>query len=53
MKAACGLYDQLGCRRCPHDDLRAADILGLTAGVGEVGVGEVKVSAVRLDRAST
>jgi GNAT superfamily N-acetyltransferase len=44
MKAACGIYEQMGFRRCPQYDVRAADILGLDAGVGEV-----KVIAYRLD----
>jgi predicted N-acetyltransferase YhbS len=44
MQAACGIYEQMGFRRCPHYDLRAADIMGLDAGVGEV-----QVIAYRLD----
>jgi predicted N-acetyltransferase YhbS len=47
MKAACRIYEQIGFRRCPQYDLRAADILGLDAGVGEV-----KVIAYRLDLVS-
>jgi GNAT superfamily N-acetyltransferase len=47
VKAACSIYEQLGLRRCPRYDPRAADVLGFAAGVGEV-----HVIAYRLDLVS-
>jgi ribosomal protein S18 acetylase RimI-like enzyme len=46
MTAACALYERLGFRRAPEHDLRAAQILGLGAGAGDL-----PVIAYRLDLA--
>ena len=47
LKAACGIYEKSGFRRCPEYDLRAAEILKLP------GVGDVAVIAYKLDLAAT
>jgi hypothetical protein len=36
MNAARAIYERIGFRRCPEYDVRASDVLGVGAGVGEV-----------------
>jgi predicted N-acetyltransferase YhbS len=47
LKAACHIYEQIGFRRCPAYDLRAAEIMNLE------GVGDVAVIAYKLDLAAS
>ncbi len=47
LQAACRIYEQIGFRRCPAYDLRAAEILNLE------GVGDVAVIAFKLDLAAS
>lgn len=47
LKGACRIYEQMGFRRCPAYDLRAAEILNLE------GAGDVAVIAYKLDLAAS
>jgi len=44
MRTACGIYEQIGFRRCPEYDLRFAAVLGL-----DLGAHDIPLIAYRLD----
>jgi hypothetical protein len=46
MRTACGIYEQIGFRRCPEHDLRFSAVLGL-----DLGAHDIPVIAYRLDLA--